>query len=84
MSPCWPRPQNTVIDPGSSFFCLSDRQMSWRIKAANQVAGLGEGFQRPLAQRVATAQDLNAGRWKLSELMTPARWGKPIMPARYA
>ena len=38
------RPQEAVTDPGASVFSLSASQISRRVKAATNMAGLGEGF----------------------------------------
>ena len=38
------RPQEAVIDPGASVFRLATGQVSWRIKAAAKMSGLGDGF----------------------------------------
>ena len=76
------RPQEAVIDPGTSVFGLSARQISRRIKAATKMAGLGEGFSAH-SPRVGMAQDLSAAGAELPELMTAGRWDSPTMPTRY-
>ena len=76
------RPNEAVIDPGTSVFGLSARQISRRIKAATKMAGLGEGFSAH-SPRVGMAQDLSAAGAELPELMTAGRWDSPTMPARY-
>ena len=76
------RPQEAVIDPGARVFGLSARQISRRIKAATNMAGLGGGFSAH-SPRVGMAQDLSAAGAELPELMTAGRWDSPTMPARY-
>ena len=76
------RPEEAVIDPGSSVFGLSASQISRRIKAAAKMAGLGEWFNAH-SPRVGMAQDLSAAGVDLQELMTAGRWDSPTMPARY-
>lgn len=76
------RPNEAVIDPGASVFGLSPSQISRRIKAATQMAGLGDGSSAH-SPRVGMAQDLSAAGAELPELMTAGRWDSPTMPARY-
>ena len=76
------RPNEAVIDPGTSVFGLSSRQISRRIKAATKMAGLGDGFSGH-SPRVGMAQDLSSAGAELPELMTAGRWDSPTMPARY-
>ena len=56
------RPQEAVVDPGTSVFGLSVGQISRRIKAATKMAGLSHGFSAN-SPRVGMAQDLSAARW---------------------
>ena len=76
------RPQEAVIDSGTSVFGLSASQISRRIKAVTKMAGLGDGFSAR-SPRVGMAQDLSAAGAELPELMTAGRWESPTMPARY-
>ena len=76
------RPEEAVIDPGTSVFGLSASQIYRRVKAAAKMAGLGEGFSAH-SPRVGMAQDLSAAGAELPELMTAGRWDSPTMPARY-
>ena len=50
------RPQEAVIDPGVSVFGLLVGQISQRIKAATNMAGLGDGFSAD-SPRVGMALD---------------------------
>ena len=76
------RPQEGVIDPGTSVFRLSASQIFRRIKAATKMAGLGEPLSAH-SSRVGMAQDLSAAGAELPELMTAGRWDSPTMPAKY-
>ena len=76
------RPEEAVINPGTSVFGLSADRLRRRIKAAARMAGLGEGFSGH-SPRVGMAQDLSAAGAELPELMTAGRWDSPTMPAKY-
>ena len=76
------RPEEAVTDPAGSVFGLSASQISRRIKAADRMAGLGDGFSAH-SPMVGMAQDLSAAGAELPELMTAGRWDSPTMPARY-
>ena len=76
------RPNEAVIDPGTSVFGLSASQIYRRVKAAVKMAGLGEGLSAH-SPRVGMAQDLSAAGAELPELMTAGRWDSPTMPAKY-
>ena len=65
-----------------SIFGLRPNQISKRIKAAAQAAGLGEGFSGH-SPRVGMARDLAGFGVELPTLMTAGRWRTPAMPAHY-
>ncbi len=65
-----------------SIFGLRPNQISKRIKAAAQAAGLGEGFSGH-SPRVGMARDLASVGVELPSLMTAGRWRTPAMPAHY-
>ena len=76
------RPEEAVINPGTSVFGLSVDRLRRRTKAAARMAGLGEGFSGH-SPRVGMAQDLSAAGPELPELMAAGRWDSPTMPAKY-
>ena len=65
-----------------SIFGLRPNQISKRIKAAAQAAGLGDGFSGH-SPRVGMARDLASFGVELPTLMTAGRWRTPAMPAHY-
>ena len=80
------RPQEAVIDPGASVFGLLAGQISRKIKAATEMAGLGAGFSAH-SLGVRTAKDLTAaGRssrssWLLEDGKSPrCQPGTPTPP----
>ena len=70
------------LNPASPVFGLSPKQISRRIKAAAEAAGLEGAFSSHSA-RVGMARDLAASGCELPALMTAGRWTSSVMPARY-
>ena len=63
-------------------FGLSGQQISRRIAAACETAGLGRGYTGH-SLRVGAAQALAGANISLAAIMENGRWQSPRMPARY-
>ena len=75
-------PEEAALDPRTSVFRLSPKQIGRRVDAAAKDAGLGEGFTGH-SDHVGMAQDLVVTGVELPALMTAGRWKSSKMPARY-
>ena len=73
------RPSDTDSDP---VFGLAGQQISRRIAAACETAGLGQGFSGH-SLRVGAAQALAGANISLAAIMETGRWQSSRMPARY-
>lgn len=69
-------------DGAAPVFRLSGQQISRRIAAACQAAGLGRGYSGH-SLRVGAAQALAAANISLAGIMENGRWQSARMPARY-
>ena len=69
-------------DRGQLVFGIGDRQISNRIKAACQHAGLKGNFSGH-SPRVGSAEDLKASGASLLEVMQAGGWSSPKVAARY-
>ena len=76
------RPAPELLDPNTSVFGMTARNIGKRVTAAAKSAGLGEGYTDH-SGRVGMAQDLVKSGVELPALMTAGRWRSSKMPARY-